>query len=71
MLGTSKSKENPASIVLLPCVQATYGHLSRMLVKHIKSVGLLPRMISSYFHPVKDDRELRAIGVYNICCECI
>ena len=70
MLRTSKSKEKPALVAVLPCVQATYEHLSRTLVKHIKSVGRPPRMISSFFHPVKDDLELRIVGVYSILCEC-
>jgi hypothetical protein len=55
----------------LPYVQTMYGHLSRMLAKHnINGVGLLPRKISSFLHPVKDDLGLRTPGVYSIPCEC-
>jgi hypothetical protein len=62
-----KPKYKPTSIALLPYVQTTYGRLSRMLAKHnIKSVGLLPRKISSFLHPVKDDLGLRTPGVYSI-----
>jgi hypothetical protein len=31
--------------------------LSRMMAKHIKSVGIPPRKVSSFLHPVKDDVE--------------
>jgi hypothetical protein len=33
-----------------------------MLAKHIKSVGIPSRKISSFLHPVKDDVEVRAVG---------
>jgi hypothetical protein len=70
MVRISKPKGKPTSFAVLPYVQ-TYGHLSRMLAKHsIKSVGFLPRKISSFFHPVKDDLGLRTAGVYSIPCEC-
>jgi hypothetical protein len=42
-----------------------------MLARHnIKSVGLPPRKISSFLHPVKDSLGLRTPGVYCIPCEC-
>jgi hypothetical protein len=42
-----------------------------MLAKHnTKSVGLLPRKISSLLHPVKDDLWLRTLGVYSTPCKC-
>jgi hypothetical protein len=64
---TSKPKDKPTSVALLPYVQTTYGRLSRMLARHnIKSVGLPPRKISSFLRPVKDDLGLRTPGVYNI-----
>jgi hypothetical protein len=48
----------PTSVALLLFVQTTYSHLSRMLAKHnIKGVGLLPRKMSNFLHPVKDDLE--------------
>jgi hypothetical protein len=68
---TSKPKDKPTSVALLPYVQTTYGRLSRMLAKHnIKSVGLPSRKISSFLRPVKDDLGLRTPGVYSIPCEC-
>jgi hypothetical protein len=69
--GTSKSKDKPTSVALLPYVQTTYGRLSRMLAGHnIKSVGLLARKMSSFLRPVKDDLRLRTPGVFSIPCEC-
>jgi hypothetical protein len=35
-----------------------------MLAKHIKSVGIPPRKISSFLLQVKDDVEVRTLGVY-------
>jgi hypothetical protein len=68
---TSKSKDKPTSVALLPHVQTTHSRLSRMLAKHnIKSVGLPPRKISSFLRPVKDNLGLRTPGVYSIPCEC-
>lgn len=40
-----------------------------MLAKH-KSVGMLPRKISRFLHPVKDDMGLQTPGVYSISYEC-
>jgi len=40
---TAKTNEKPASIVSIPYTQKTYGWLSRMLAKHIKSISLSPR----------------------------
>ena len=38
-----------------------------MLAKHnIKSIAIPPRKIYSYLPPVKDDLELRTLGVYGI-----
>jgi hypothetical protein len=44
--------------------------ISRMLAKHIRSVGLPPRKISGFLRPVKNDLGLKASGVYSIPCEC-
>jgi hypothetical protein len=68
---TSKPKGKPTSFALLPYVQMTYGWLSSILAKYsIKFVGLPPRKISSFLHPVKDDLLLRTPGVYSIPCGC-
>jgi hypothetical protein len=49
----------------------SYIWLSRMLAKHnIRSVGLLPRKISSLPHSVKYDLGLRTSWVYRIPCMC-
>jgi hypothetical protein len=37
--------------------------------RNTKSAGLLPRKISSFLWPVKDDLELRTLGVYIAFCE--
>jgi len=43
----------------------------QMFAKHsIKSVGLLPRKISSLLLPVKDNLGLRTPRVYSLPCEC-
>jgi hypothetical protein len=68
---TSKPKDKPTSVTLLPYVQTTYGRLSKLLARHnTKSVGLPPRKISSFLHPVKDDLGFRTPGMYRIPCEC-
>jgi hypothetical protein len=41
-----------------------------MLAKHIKSVGIPPRKISSFLHPVTEDVEARTGGVYSKPYEC-
>jgi hypothetical protein len=41
-----------------------------LLAKHIKSVGIPPRKVSSFLHPVRDNVKARIVGVYNIPCEC-
>ena len=65
MVRTSKPKQKATSVALLPYVQTKYSCLGRMLAKHIKSVGLLPRKISSFLHPVKEDLGLRTPGVHS------
>ena len=71
MVRTSKPKDKPTSVALLPYVQTTYCRLSIMLVKNnIKSVGLPPRKISRFLHPVKDDLRLRTPDVYSIPYDC-
>jgi hypothetical protein len=64
---TSKLNGKPTLFALLPYVQMTYGWLSGILATYnIKFVGLLPRKISSFHRPVKDDLLLRTPGVYSI-----
>jgi hypothetical protein len=43
---------------------------SRVLTRHIKSVGLPHMKLSSLLHPVKDHLGLRTPGVYRIPYEC-
>jgi hypothetical protein len=66
---TAKTNDKPTSTAYIPYTQTTYGPLSRMLAKHIKSVALPPRKIFSYFPPAKDAVGLRTPGVYSIPCE--
>jgi hypothetical protein len=40
---TPKLNDKPTSVALLPYVQTTYSRISRMLARHIRSVGLPPR----------------------------
>jgi len=68
MVRSPKSKDKPISVALLPHVQATYDRLSSMFAKHIESVGLKSRKISSFLRPVKDDLGLRTL--VGIPCEC-
>ena len=67
---TAKTNDKPTSTAYIPYTQTTYGRLSKMLAKHIKSVALPPRKIFNYFPPVKDAVGLRTSGVYSIPCEC-
>jgi hypothetical protein len=41
--------------------------ISSMLPKHIKTVGIPLRKISSFQWPIKDDLALKTSGVYSIC----
>jgi hypothetical protein len=48
-----------------------FNPISRVLARHnIKSLGLPPRKIFSFFCPVKDDLGKMAPVVYSIPCEC-
>jgi len=67
---TAKTDDKPTSTAYIPYTQTTFGRLSRMLAKHIKSVALPPRKIFSYLPPVKDALGLRTSGIYSIPCEC-
>jgi hypothetical protein len=67
---TAKTNDKPTSSAYIPYTQTTYGRLSRILAKHIRSVALPPRKIFSYLPPVKDALALRTPGIYGIPCEC-
>lgn len=55
-VGTSEPKDKPTSVALLPYVQETYRHLSRVLAKrNIKSADLPPGKMSNFLRPVKED----------------
>jgi hypothetical protein len=67
--GTFFSRYKPNSGTLLPYVQTTYS--CRMVAKHnCKSVGLPPRKISSFLHPVKDNVGLKTPDTYRIPYQC-
>jgi hypothetical protein len=52
-------------------VESTFNHISRVLMRHnIKTVGLLPRKITSFLQPIKNDLGLRTMGIYSILSEC-
>jgi len=69
-LRTSKPKQKPTSVTVIPYVQVTYSQLNRMFAKHnIRCVGLPPSKISS-LHLVKEDLGLRTLGVYSIPWKC-
>ena len=56
----SKSYEKPTSVALLPCINTTYGHLSRTLAwLNTNSVCLPLKKISSFLHTV------RLLGIKN------
>jgi hypothetical protein len=67
---TAKTDVKPISTAYILYTQTTYGQLSRMLTKHIKSVALPPRKIFNYLPLVKDAQGLRTPGIYSIPCEC-
>ena len=50
----AKTNDKSTSTACVPYTQTTYGRLSRMLAKHIKSVALPPRKKFNYLPPVKD-----------------
>jgi hypothetical protein len=66
----TKIKGKPTSTAYIRYMQTTYGRLSKMLAKHIKSIPLPPKKISNYLPPIKDAVGLRTPGIYSIPCEC-
>jgi hypothetical protein len=65
-----QSDDKPDSVAFLPYVGTIFNHISWVLARHNKSVGLPPRKISSFIWPVKADLGLKTPGVYSIPCEC-
>jgi hypothetical protein len=57
-------------VAFLPYVGTTFNRISRLLSRHIKSVGLPPKKIPGFLRPVKDDLGLKTPGVYSEPCEC-
>jgi hypothetical protein len=60
----------PHSVAFLPFVGTVFNRISRVLARHIISVGLPHMKLSSLLRPVKDHLGLRTPGVYMIPCEC-
>jgi hypothetical protein len=54
----ASTPEKPESVAFLPYVGTTFNRISRLLSRHIKSVGLPPN-IPSFLRPVKDDLGLK------------
>jgi hypothetical protein len=57
-------------VAFLPYVGIILNRISRVLSRHIKSVGLLPKKVSSFLRPAKDKLGVGTPGVYRIPCEC-
>jgi hypothetical protein len=63
-------KEELTSVAFLPFVGPTFNCISRMLTRHnIKTVGVLPRKVTSFLLPIKDDLGLKTAAVYSIPCK--
>jgi hypothetical protein len=63
--------ETPDSVAFLPYVGPIFNRINRVLSRHnSKTVGLLPRKMSSFLLSVKDDLGLKTPRVYSIHCEC-
>jgi hypothetical protein len=67
----SQPDEKLDSVAFLPYVGTIFNRISRVLSRHnIKSVGLPPKKVSAFLQSVKDNLELRTLGVYRISCKC-
>jgi hypothetical protein len=65
------STEQLTSVAFLPFVEPVFNHISRVLMRHnIKTVGLLPKKVTSFLWPIKDDLGLKTADLYCIPCEC-
>jgi hypothetical protein len=64
------ASEKPVSVAFLPYVSTTFNCISKLLSRHVKSVGLPPKKIPSFLWPVKDDLGLTTPGIYSMPCEC-
>jgi predicted GIY-YIG superfamily endonuclease len=67
----SPPREDHILVAFLPFVDITFNSISRVLSKHnIKTVGLPPRKLCSFLHPIKDHQAQKTPGIYSIPCEC-
>jgi hypothetical protein len=66
----SQPKDNPDSVAFLPYVRPIFNQISRVLSRHIMSVGLNPKEVSTFLRPVNDNLGLRTLGVCRIPREC-
>jgi hypothetical protein len=63
--------ERPYFSGFFTLVSPTFNCICMVLYRHnIKTVGLLPRKLSSFLWPIKDDLTVRTPGVYSILCKC-
>jgi hypothetical protein len=54
-------------VAFLPFGDATFNYISRVLSEHnIMMMGPLPRKLSTFLQPIKDDLALKMLGVYSI-----
>jgi hypothetical protein len=57
-----KAREDLTSMAFLPFVVLTPNHISRVKMRYnIKNVGLLPRRVTSFLQPIKDDLSLKTL----------
>jgi len=63
-------KEEPTLVAFLPSVGPTFNHIRRVLTRHkLKTVGPLPRKVTSILQTVKDDLDLKMAGIYSTSCK--
>jgi hypothetical protein len=67
---TTKPRDKPTSVALLPHVQTTYGRIRRMSHSRIRIVDLPLRKFSSFLRPVEDELRLETPRAYSIFYEC-
>jgi hypothetical protein len=64
------SRETLTSMSFLPFVGSTFNSISRVLMRcNIKTVDL-PRKVTSFLWPVKDELALKTVGMCSILYEC-
>jgi hypothetical protein len=66
----SRAAYKPTSVAFLPFVGPTFNHISRVLSRHnIRTVDLMPRRVTNFLQPIKDDNGFKTPGIYGIPCK--